>query len=73
MVTTIQVTEQVKDTLDTIRVFEKETYNEVIEWLLEDYTELSEETKKSIEEAEEQIKAGKCKTHAEVGKELGFI
>lgn len=70
--TTIQVSGPVKLALDNVKIFEKETYNEVIEWLLEDYMELTEETKKDIAEAKAEIARGEFDTHEQVGKELGF-
>lgn len=39
----------------------------------EDTWELSEETKREIEEARAEIKAGKCHTFEEVKRELGLL
>ena len=72
MVTTIQVTEDLKKQLDRMKMYGRETYNEVIERILEDFQELSEETKKEIEIARKQIAQGKFKTHEEVKAELGL-
>lgn len=72
MATTIQVSKQVKSALDKVKVFEKETYNEVLEWLMEDYAELTEETKKGLALAKAQIARGEFKTHEQVKKELSF-
>ncbi|KKK82585.1 hypothetical protein LCGC14_2801910, partial [marine sediment metagenome] len=41
----------VKQVLDKMKMFERETYNEVIENMLEDNLELNEKTKKEIEQA----------------------
>lgn len=70
--TTIQVSVELKKFLDKLKLFERETYSDVIERLIEDEMEISEETKKEIEISLKQIKEGKYKTHEEVGKELGF-
>jgi predicted transcriptional regulator len=70
--TTIQITSEVKKTLDSMKLYSRETYNELIERLLEDSKELNKETKKEIKKAEEEIKAGKFKTHEELGAELEF-
>ena len=72
MATTIQVSEELQQQLVKRKLSERETYEEVIWDLLEDNLELSEETKKDIEESRAQIKAGKFKTFEQVKKELGF-
>lgn len=68
MATTIQISDGVKQRLDKMRIFQKETYNEVIEFLLEDTMELNERTKKEIEES----KRGKSISHEEVKRRLGL-
>lgn len=50
MSTTIQISNSVKEILDTLKIFGRETYNEVIENMIEDNLELNEKTKKEIEE-----------------------
>ncbi len=72
MATTIQISNQVKQTLDKMKIFERETYNEIIESMIEDKMEFSEQTKKDIEEARKQIKEGKTISHKEVKKKLGL-
>ncbi len=70
MATTIQISEELQGELKNKKLYEKETYEEVIWDLLEDTTELSEETKKAIKEAEEDYKAGRTITHEQLKKEL---
>jgi len=53
-------------------LYEREPYNDVLERILEDMRELNEKTKKEITKAIKEIESGKCKTHVEVRKELGF-
>ncbi|MEE8167318.1 MAG: hypothetical protein V3T58_00410 [Candidatus Hydrothermarchaeales archaeon] len=72
MPTTIQITRSIKEHLDKIKLFERETYNDVIERILEDLQELNEETKKEIERSVAEIERGEYKTHEEVGKEMGL-
>jgi len=72
MATTIQISEELQGELKNKRLYEKETYEEVIWNLLEDTKELSEETKKAIKEAEEDYKAGRTITHEQLKKELGI-
>jgi len=69
MATTIQISDEVKKTLDRMRIFHKETYNEIIESMIEDNLELNEQTKKEIEEAK---KRGKFVSHEEVKKRFGL-
>lgn len=68
MPTTIQVSDNVKQRLDKMKIFERETYNGVIENMIEDNLELNDKTKKEIEEA----RKGKTFSHEEVGKMLGL-
>ncbi|MEK6926091.1 MAG: hypothetical protein AABW50_02325 [Nanoarchaeota archaeon] len=72
METTIRISESVKKHLDRLKLIERETYNDVIEVLLEDHMELNEKTKKEIEEARKQIKEGKFVSHEEVKKRFGL-
>jgi predicted CopG family antitoxin len=72
MTTTIQIKEDIKLTLMQMKLFERETYNDVLERLIEDVQELNKETKKEIESAIKEIKSGKYITHEELAKEMGF-
>lgn len=69
METTIKISSEVKKHLDKMKIFERETYNDVIEVLIEDNMELSEKTKKELEE---RRKNPKFITHEEVGRMLGL-
>ena len=53
MSTTIQISDNVKIALEKLKIFERETYNEVIENMLEDNLELNEKTLKEIKEREQ--------------------
>ena len=72
MATTIQISEGLQDELSKRKLFDRESYEEVIWDLLEDTMELSEETKRHIEQAKKDIKEGRVYTHEQVKKELGF-
>jgi len=72
MATTIQVSNDLLEELRSRKMYDKESYEEVIWDLIEDTTELSEETKKRIEQSEKEIKEGKTVTLAEVKRELGL-
>lgn len=70
MTTTIQISDKLHELLSKRKLYDKETYEEVIWDLVEDTMELSEQTLKNISEAEEDIKYGKIYTHEEIKKEL---
>lgn len=75
MVTTIQVTKNTKDALERMKLFPKETYEEVICRLIETSEaeeELSTETIQNIENALEDVKRGRLYSTEEVKKELGI-
>ena len=70
--TTIQVSKEMREALETLKLHPRETYEEVLERLLEDLRELNEETKREIERAIREIKAGKYRTHEQLKTEMGF-
>jgi len=75
MATTIQLEEKTKEELERVKLFPRETYNEVIIRLImtnQEETELSEQTIKNIEKALEDVKKGRLYSTEEVRKELGI-
>ncbi|MHB8361463.1 MAG: hypothetical protein ACYDAO_10310 [Thermoplasmataceae archaeon] len=70
MPTTIQVSEKLQKELAKRKIYEKETYEEVIWDLVEDSQELDKETKKEIAQARQEIREGKYHTLDDVKKEL---
>jgi predicted transcriptional regulator len=70
--TTIQLSQEMKRTLESMKLYPRETYEEVLERLLEDLRELSEQTKKEIELALREIKAGRYRTHDQLKAEMDF-
>ena len=48
MPTTIQISNEVKGRLDKMKIYRRESYNEVIENIIEDNLELSEEKSNQI-------------------------
>ena len=71
MATTIQISNELLEQLKQTKLYEKESYEELIWDLLEDRMELSEETKKHLRQSEKEVKEGKVKTLQQVKKELG--
>ena len=72
MVTTIQVSAELKERLSLRKTSDKDSYEEVIWDLLEDTMELNEQTKTEIEIARKEFEQGKFITHAQLKKELGL-
>lgn len=71
MPTTIQVSDDTRATLEKMKLYEKESYNEIIERMLEDQKELNQKTKQEIEEARKRVKGGKFVTMDSVAKRYG--
>jgi predicted transcriptional regulator len=69
MATTIQISDNVKSILDRMKMIERESYNEVIERMIEDDMKLNEKTKKEIEE---RRRSKDFVSHEEVKKRLGL-
>ncbi len=73
--TTIKIDPGLKDNLDKLKLFPRETYNEVVSRLVDmayDQEPLSDETINRIEEALEDFKRGRYYTQEEVEAELGL-
>jgi predicted transcriptional regulator len=71
MATTINVSNELQKFLSSRKMYEKETYEEVIWDLVEDSLEINEETRKEIEIARQEAKAGKTYSFEEVMKQAG--
>ncbi|AKB26676.1 hypothetical protein MSMTP_3207 [Methanosarcina sp. MTP4] len=70
--TTIQVKQSTKEVLERMKIYKRETYNDVLERLIEEVQELNEETKKEIELARKAVEEGRYVTHEKLKEELGF-
>lgn len=70
--TTIQLSQELRKTLESMKLHPRETYEEVLERILEDLRELNEQTKKEVEKASREIKAGKYRTHEQLKAEMDF-
>jgi len=68
MATTIQISDSIRTKLEKMKLFARESYNEVIERMIEDELELNEQTKKEIEETRKE----KSIPHDEVRKRLNI-
>jgi len=72
MATTIQVSEDLLEALKNRKIYSKESYEDLIWDLIEDTMELSEETKKRIEQSRLEIERGETVSLSEVKKKLGI-
>ena len=72
MASTIQVSKVLMKALQARKMYDKESYEEIIWDLMEDSMELSKETKRAIEKSRKEIAKGKFFTHEQVKKELGL-
>ena len=68
MATTIQISDNVKVFLDKLRFVERESYNDVLEFMIEDSLEFNTKTKAEIEAAMK----GKSIPHDEAMRQLGL-
>ncbi|MGC8547196.1 MAG: DUF7557 family protein [Thermoplasmata archaeon] len=69
-ISTIQVKEETKKKLQSMKLYPRETYEEVIERIIEDLSELNDKTKMEIEQARKDIKSGKYVTHEQLKKDF---
>ncbi|MCD4759823.1 hypothetical protein K8R33_02965 [archaeon] len=72
MVTTIQISGELKERLFLRKTTSKDRYEDVIWDLLEDTMELNEQTIKEIKTARKEFQEGKFVSHAQLKKELDF-
>jgi len=70
--TSIQIKKNTKLKLDSLKLSKRDTYNDVIENLIEDSLELNEETISDIKEALKEDKQGKSHSFEDVKHQLGF-
>lgn len=68
--TTIQISKELLEDLKARKMYDKESYEDIIRDLLEDTMELSAQTLANIKKSEADIKAGRVKTLAEVEARL---
>ncbi len=72
MMTSIQISEELKKVLSKKKLSERETYENIIWNLLEDNMELNEQTKKELEASRKEIKEGKIITLNKLKEELSI-
>ena len=75
MDTTIQIEKRIKDKLENLKIHPRESYNKVIERLVDIRTDegpLSNETLMNIERALENVREGKIFSNKQAKKRLGL-
>jgi hypothetical protein len=72
MATTIQVSSDLVEELRNRKMYDKESYEEVIWDLLEDSMEISNETKRLLKIAEKEAKEGKTHKLKDIEKEFNL-
>lgn len=70
--TTIQISRGLLEELRNRKMYDNESYEEVIRDLIEDTMELSEETKRVLAKSEEDVRKGNVYFHDEIKKEFGL-
>ena len=71
MSTTIQISEDLKEELNSKKLYQKETYEEIIWGILQDIKDLDEQTRIEMESARGDIRAGEVYSLNDVKKEIG--
>jgi len=76
MATTIQLEKKTKSKLNKMKIFPKESYDDVVNRLIyvaeDDEGVLSTSTIKDLEEALDDVKKGRLLSHSQVKKKLGL-
>ena len=72
METTIQVSRNLLEKLQLMKMHNKESYEEIIWDLIEDRMEISDETRENIKISERQIKEGKTISLQKIKNKLGL-
>ena len=70
--TTIQISSDLQKELNKMKLFNRETYEEVIWNIIEDTKELSEQTKKDIAISRKEISEGKFVTLSDLKKKYNI-
>ena len=70
--TTIQLSTDIKRTLERMKIHPRETFSDVVERLVEDVRELDKDTLAEIESARSEIRAGRYLTQEQVRKAMGL-
>lgn len=70
--TTIQLSSDLKRSLERMKIHPRESFNDVLERVLEDLRELDQPTLAEVEAARAELRAGRYLTHEQVRRALGL-
>ena len=70
--TTVQIDRTLKARLDRMKLHPRESYNEVLQRILEDLEDINPAALRRYDEILKQVKAGKFKTDEQVRREWGL-
>lgn len=70
MTTTIQISNEVKGVLDRMKIFERETYNEILLNMIEDNMRINEKTARELDSR--KFSKEKTISHEEIKKRFGL-
>ena len=70
--TTIQLSSELKHSLERMKIHPRETFNDVLERVMEDLRELDKQTLADVEAARAEIRSGRYLTQEQVRKALGI-
>lgn len=71
-ITSIQIKKKTKEILDSLKLTKRESYNDVIDNLIEDSLSLNEETLEDIQKAMKEYEQGQFTTLKEAKQQLGL-
>jgi hypothetical protein len=70
--TTVQVRREIKAKIDAMKLHHRESFNDVLERILEDLEDISPEAMRRYGEIMKEVKAGKFKTNEQAKREWGL-
>jgi predicted transcriptional regulator len=70
--TTVQLSVKTRNELEKLKMSERDTFDDVINMLIEDNMEVNAETRKDIDAAAREEKEGRVVPHEEVKKRFGL-
>ncbi|MFA5050475.1 MAG: hypothetical protein WC501_05710 [Candidatus Micrarchaeia archaeon] len=72
MYTTIKISHKLKQNLDSMKIVDGETYEDLIKSLIEDHLTINENTQKQIEKSRKEVREGKIISFENLRKKAGL-
>jgi hypothetical protein len=70
--TTVQIRREVKERLDAMKIHPRESYNDILQRILEDLEAINPEAMARYDEIMRQVRKGKFTTDDDLRRELGL-